>query len=713
MPNYISDIGNQLLFSPYDGKAGLPTTIADALTEEEFLKNCYSEPQFLANKNYEFFAEIMEESDNISYDVILDKFDEQKKLYYNFIRWLENDVRDDAVYTISGNAGSGKTTFVYKLKAESEMQNWIILNMADASDTIYWLNDKKTHFNNFELPYKKIYASMLKFIKIHMFNSKNSENEKYINEILDITGEVIDNYKKNFGNFINKKSQFFEGLIKCYNCTNDKTKKIDLIAKYFVNYFDKLIYDENNLGDILDIFLIFIQCRFSSNNKTIIVFDNIERFISDIEIYSKDIDDIRKRLNSYTKAISEPSNRNYNLFKFVMVVRNKTARMMGVKLQSADNLARNLDIGDWFDIDDIIEKRYKWLDCNLHFKNENITILRKILGDIRSCGNGVLTGLYLFINPLFNENKRLIIDFLGKIIEQPSNKSYIDLYLKFWEENTDISRFAARSIIRGLILKQLEKEDSLFKHLQTYSDNKEQNGLGTARLILTILNKYLSSGETDIPLDRIIQDLTNMSFDAFINRKDNKKMLLFVDILFYMNSYNRRTNDWIQFIDLQIKDQEKNTYINNPNILKQLMNDQHDKISLNIMPAGKLYLKQIVASFEFFSLRYIKDYKPLFSCVPTEKEIIDTSNNIKNLECYQLISKVRKRVKKCIDIIKHKENIDYYGLWHKDRITIAFNSYLDKFLQYIDEMAKHSLNEEVKNNIKKLKDEIINLKIGQ
>jgi hypothetical protein len=240
----------------------------------------------------------------------------------------------------------------------------------------------------------------------------------------------------------------------------------------------------------------------------------------------------------------------------IMVVRDSTARMCGVRLQASDANANNLDLGNWYDSGDIIRVKKKWYNDN-GISVVNSDLFEQIISDLRICSDGSVTGLKLFIEPLFNNNKRLITDFIGMMIESQFNEKNIIFYQKLWKEDTSQSRFAARSIIRGMILYELEKKpDKLFEHLKTYTRNANTNGVGDARKILTILyNNIVLGNENEMPLQNLLGELLQgMDVVEFWNGDQfREKRNSISEILFYMNSYNRRENDWLQFIDFQPK----------------------------------------------------------------------------------------------------------------------------------------------------------------
>lgn len=86
--------------------------------------------------------------------------------------------------------------------------------------------------------------------------------------------------------------------------------------------------------------------------------------------------------------------------------------MCNVSLHSADTAPSNLDLNGWYDVDNIIQRKKEWYKKS-GIVIENIDLVEQIVGDYRRCGDNTLTGLKLTLEPLFNGNKRLLIDFIG------------------------------------------------------------------------------------------------------------------------------------------------------------------------------------------------------------------------------------------------------------------------------------------------------------
>ena len=702
---YSSELANYLLFTPFDNKANVDNMVSSSLTPIRFITECYEEPQFRnVNSFQKLNGTLVENYDYIikSSDII-NKQIEHKNDEINFLNWLQ-DQNNSKVYTISGNAGTGKTTYVNRLKYNRTHGEWIILDISTSNSKIPWIDDIEMKISNYYEPSQKVYSVILANIRSLLIVYDNKNQKIDITLTIAKLKEIVNNYQNNISSYYQKGRIFFNKLNAILKRSSNDELRIKQSIEYIVQYFMEIEKDSsNNLSELLcsalDIFLNILRCYNSNcyNKKFIIVFDNLERFISYDELQNKELDIIRKELISYSSNLYSYGNCHKGCFKFIMVLRNNSIRMCGVKVQSADELASNLDLSDWYNIDKIIKTKEQWyIDNNINYISNNIEIMKQITGDLRACEDSTLTGLSLQINPLFNNNKRLIIDFIGKSLEQIDTKKQLLVYQEFWKKDTPISRFAARSIVRGLVIKELASKDQLFYHLWLYTKDKKKNnnnkkiGLGDTRKILTLL---YNSEEESVSLNQVLSQLYSVKdieehWESKISKTKKERI---AQLLYYMNSYNRRDNDWIQFIDIQLYNPHKNIIIENSKELLNLINNEMDNISLTIMPAGEAYLKYIVASFEYFSFRYCEkpeDYIPLFAVIPTSKEIIDTEN-IKNLECYKILSRTSKKALECITKIKKDIPLKLYQnsekKKHKVRIIELHKGYIDKFIEFIRE----------------------------
>lgn len=645
---------------------------------------------------------ILEQESSTSESDYSNYVEKLREKYSYFNNWLNNE--EPGLYTISGNAGTGKTTYLHYLKNTIKDKNWFILDLSHQTSSICWWDEYWTTFDKFDKSYVKLFSNILYYIRAVFFGFRNEELNRQ--DVLKRIKSIVKYYSK-FLRF-NSPNNFFESLRTIIQ--NNKDKFLDQLLSFIVKFFDDLsalkemtekVFEEK-LRVLLDILILTLKCHSQNDFPVVIIFDNIERFIFTNQIYNIDVHNIKRCLKSYYQAAIDANRYIIKNTKFIMVIRNVTAGMLGFRMHNADAFGNRLDLTDCFDVDDIINKKAIWYD-KLNKKIETIELIKQIAGDQKKLHNGKLVGLKLLIDPLFNYNKRIIIEFLGLIIENKEKYSnQIEKYLEYKADESSIVRFAARSIIRGIILQELNDRDNLFELLKARS--KENTlGLGIARKILTVI--YNESNQIDnresIPLRRIIEEIVGRKAeDYFRTHETNFENIC--ELLANMNSYNRNNNDWIQFLDLQFTTQEKADYnINSIDGMKNALMNNLDQLLVDIMPAGFAYIMFIAPSFEFFSVRYIKNYSPLFMSLPNERVMKQTNLDVKSLLCYKIIYEVQKKAEDCIakirnDTITFKFNNNQIKN-HKNRIINLHKEYIDRFIEFINIKYLNKGNEIDKN----------------
>lgn len=692
---YTSKIANELLVTPFDDKSNVSSVVSSRLTPEEFCDHCYCNPQFERETSY-LNDELLTSDDILTKsEELVSRLYIQKTSNDNFTVWLNNFESDnEKVYTINGNAGTGKTTFINYKKHKDASAKWVILDVHLARSFDEWIPDIVTSVSHFEQAHSKVYAVIMNKLWELLFQGIDANNNFSIFQVYDTLSKLVENYKDRFANIFPSGRTLFDELVKIMDSEHEVYFKVEESAKLFQRYIDGNVNkNEDVVISILNTLLLTLRCLSDDNEeKYVIVFDNFERFIAKDELYNKDVNSIRSLLTSYVRRVNKLGNCNRNRVKFMLAVRDSTARMCGIRLHSSDSLSSDLDISGWYDTQNIINLKKQWYNQNQIPLTESDTV-EQIIGDLRTCTDHSLTGLKLFIDPLFNDNKRLIVDFIGTMIEKPINAKWKRMYIALWNENTSRSRFMARSIIRGMILNELERlPDKLFEHLKTYNSHNENSGMGDARKILTILYNNIQSGNAnEMPLSLVLSELFHVTdIQAIWNDEVYAKSVRSVsEILFYMNSYNRRENDWLQFIDIQIRNNSCSIIAEDSDKFKQLLGNNINNCFIHLMPGGRAYLMYIAASFEFFSLRYTKRYSPLFTLIPTPEEIMKYEST-EVIPCYSVMKRVAIYAFKCIESLKHGEDTlklhignSITGIYHYERIINQHISYISLFLTYV------------------------------
>lgn len=697
---FTSDAANNLLWTPFDNKCINKHNLENKVSNDEFLTKCFSQPFF---KNTDLTEDRLGlfDDDPITKEETNKILNEEADKYSVFLSWLDK-FENHKVYTLSGNSGTGKTTLLYQLKKEITRYEWTIVDLNKPIDKIDWLGDISTSICKSNSATRKTFAAILNEIHQRVFDEKS--NDKKVVKIYNNLNFLIRNYERRFQNSYLSGFTLFNNLCKIFNSnTYDSNKKVETSAQLFEQFFlnDKDTDDYALLGKAMDILLLILRCTDNSiEQKHIIVFDNFERFIAEDEIYNDEINKIRVKLASYDVRINKKSNHDLK-FKFIMSMRCSTARICGIKLHPSDEEPSNIDISSWFSIGDILTKRIDWFN-QLNINNDNYRLLSQIASDSRKHKDGDLTGLKMFLDPLFNDNKRLLVEFLGIIIENKKNNEkfdyefFINKYKETWNLGTSISRCAARNIIKGIVLFKLKNIDSFFKNIEAYKEDDTKKdikpGIGLPRRILTILYNKVTTTNNEMLFSELIAELyattsVNISKWRSDGYKDRRKLLS--KILYHMSFCNRRENDWIQLIDLQLDEANNKLKIKNPAEMEQCLYDNFEDFKISIMPAGIAYLKYIVPTFEYFSIRYLKNYCPLFATVPDDKDTIKNVD-VKSFQCYKIIKKIQEQAALCIANI-NDNNIKYKtkkgnNLLHAERIIDSHCFFLNNFMAYIQEV---------------------------
>ena len=119
---YLSDLANYLLVTPFDNKANYKEGF-EKLSVDAFFTKCYAQPLFMKTQSLIEQLSIDEkqvDDDTISnVEELLEMYTKTQKKYRVFIDWIK-DYSNSKVYTVSGNAGTGKTTFINNLR----YNNW-------------------------------------------------------------------------------------------------------------------------------------------------------------------------------------------------------------------------------------------------------------------------------------------------------------------------------------------------------------------------------------------------------------------------------------------------------------------------------------------------------------------------------------------------------------------------------------------------------------
>ena len=182
----------------------------------------------------------------------------------------------------------------------------------------------------------------------------------------------------------------------------------------------------------------------------------------------------------------------------------------------------------------------------------------------------------------------------------------------------------------------------------------------------------------------------NSNEKRLFNSCNEKTLDTIAQVLYYMNYYDGRKQNWLQLIDIQYNMQNINRVtIDSYQTLKEYILNNSKNINIRITNAGCAYLYFVVYYFEFFSCKtsYSKtkiDLYPLLCTIPSVEEIV--SQDIENLHCIKILRRVLADSKECISILNADENpilfrpnIHSKFITHQERIINSHHGFINNF----------------------------------
>ena len=697
-------IANMLLYAPYVGVYEVCDRIRKSLTMEEFFKKdgCYVEPDFDRRRQ-----EIDESpTDNIRGDDVPLYVSEMrealragKRNYLFLLNWLKNS--GDGVFTLLGDAGTGKTTFLHHLQCTHKEFQWRILDLKQSIAVIPVINRRIIlKERDFASLHGKILSSIILEIRNFLFaksadgnndHAKSRENlqfllRRYEERIADWTPvkEYAALYEQ-LQTVSYQKGDLRSDRTYCEDCAS-------IFTEYFTAHCTGLQRDRDTEAQALDCalahLLIVLKCmRDESGKKVVIAFDNIERFIGADEIYNKELTDflhdMRGICDTYRNMyMNEASNINRfsRKYQFIVSMRNTTVRNH-TPAESTDFKRHAIDLSSWFSIDEIFQAKLNW------YKSKDISVIAEhaqnhiqfILEDFGAGSNGVLRGLRPKLDLIFNHDKRNIITILTDLFdsEHPTRHistidhfySLMKTYTAMGNKGKDLAacaRLAYRSIVWRCILERLHHgaliNNIIYNHTTQNGEIADMNYIWK---ILTVLHNHsLANGgrETEVsgterymPFLDLFKNIynehgdieTRFYEDDYAGERDRLSRLLF-----YMNSYDIEKNNLFQFIDIQYNvDHANRVHLNNNEDLRELFmraKNEAEKPKIRITTAGKAYLGYVAPSFEFISC--IANKVPLLAYLPTEEEL--RTRSVSEQRCMPVIDDTLDEMNRYIEDVQ-------------------------------------------------------------
>lgn len=713
---------NKILYVPFNEDYSVDISIKRLLTEEEFFKECFYMPDF-----EEEIKEIVEKTEDeikafeidLTREELLEKYRQNKREKEAFFNWINNNQND--IYCIKGDAGTGKTTFVHYLKNVyiNTLIEWDIVDMTKSLEAVKILNNQ-LNIPRFSNIYFKSISVLIKKMLESLF--KSCENTAKIDhkKSSECIERVLENYNQFDGYYpVRFVDDFFHGLKSIDKSGTDNKSYVERCGNFIFDYLKKFLKDNKNekeeiFSNILELYVYFICCE-NPQKRYFIAFDNLEKFIGTYEIYDKQLIDFVSKTRRIQKTLSENNTYLASRFQVTIFMRNTSTRMFTPQ-QIAEIFPHIVDLSEWFQSAKIIQKKIDW------YKTNNISVddserLLDIINDIGYGNNDDFRGLRSKLNMLFNNDKRVIVNILTNVLDNAANKNYLNIYDAFRKNIYDIensyAKFAKRTIAFRLVLNELRK-DGFFSNIAVEHEEKDKTSLGYARKILTILYEHKQTYDDGyMRFDEIIVKLDNRevnAVDRYFIRYNSKKREVISKVLFYMNYYDGRTNNWLQFIDIQYNINQNQTRIKTYSELSRLIDNNHDNINIRITSAGIAYLFYVVYSYEYFACKSINiapkecltkdgNLPPLLCAIPNKEEILTKPENVL---CIKILKFVSNEAAKCIERMKEdkkknektipfrKKAQDRY-MEHSDRIINSHIGFIDNYLQCIKQLYRREL----------------------
>lgn len=718
-----SRLANKLLYVPYSRDYNVSSKIKDLLNSEEFFCKCYYKPDF-----QELISSLQNMADEECFELdypimrseLINRFERHKHDQDNLLYWIINN--GIGVYAVTGEAGTGKTCYLKNMAYSMKEYSWHFMDMAQAIDEID-IAGKRIKFPLFSTLIGKCISVLLQEIRKILISSSIDDHN-----YADRVKTILQAYNNSDYSYVDH-SQEIINLLNNLQAINKETdsQTVEYIAKKSLLSFSDEVFTLEEIETIFTILLEmfqYIQFLLCPSCKHIIVFDNIERYIGTDEIYDNQVIDFMRILRNYTDRYNNLIGELYaKTFQFIVALRDTTLRMFTPQ-QIADFMPHKIDLSEWFPIDKIINLKRNWYETHpeLLSESEKTTLARLtvILDDKGKTGE-IMRGLRLKLSMLFNNNKRLLLDFVIPLLEKEENKELLykaDNYLR--DESIPVSyrKFSFRSIVWRIVCDNL-RADALFQSIRDSSKENSFQGslsaLNYIRRILTILSNY-----------NILHPGTSMAFYDMLrqlyNTEDNIEKWLYdtqreserrkIGYVLYLLSYcNRHDNHWFRFVNISCRNEEinKNHIVQPQDFEKQVLKEEITKdLYLQITSGGIAYLGFIVQSFEQYS-SFFYQYPPLLSVVPSNDDLMN--NQAEELLCYKIVKDVcltdgkiiRKINKECEKNpeIRYLKGSGSDGILYIDRIKNAHNGYIGNF-RNIMEKKYMNCSPEIVQKVKEL-----------
>lgn len=520
----------------------------------------------------------------------------------NLITLIQKKMANDDTHNfiLSGYKGSGKSTFIRYFLKKINIRN-IMINFDDnwepnigIKKNIVMALNNQIYNDLFPKNSGEACTIIKRYLEIFHFDGKNKGK---------LTGIDMNHYFSYFGD----KLEFASRCI-------SENKKED-IHKYYENDIVKHTIS-GTINEMLMLFIFWdIAEKFTKGleARCCIVFENLDviyntpdipDMIKNVVAFRNNIDKICQQLQYQGKSIGNPS-QDY-LLMFVMRETTKAEFASSIDHFSDRKIRFESisDISEIYDLHDIVDRRYRYLDNLMTEKPEykdipNYVALHNAVGLIET----MLKEPYLHNNlfSMLNNDYRTSVELLGSFDFNHQDfievcNRMIDLDKKNW------SKFGFRSIFFREVFNIFVRE-GYFAKIQKF-----------------VYTTYKEDKPFSINLDRLILLYLSNSYDA-MSKMPQEKEFVSLDILYNEIKKICKDKDFIvdalwQMYDLRKEDKWNHlvTFDNVQSItheeLKKEMQALEDKrtdyqyAKVKITKSGEVFLDYMLPHFEYYAARY-------------------------------------------------------------------------------------------------------------
>jgi len=621
----------------------LAKTVFDGLTDENmglfeklFFKSeggCYAEPHFVANESGDLYAK-------------KNAF-EKKLLRTNSFPLL----------FISGTAGSGKSTYLFKLMHDFKQKtnkNYDYVNIEIDTHRGYFKaanhkpfsgTDNNRGFNEFEF---MIFCKIVDVIN-DFFDERNGFGDSAkqlfssnMNIYVSKLSERIFSQEINILNWINTydywqnerdkedfKLSIADEVGKLRNCDDIQESIIKLLQ--FMLIFFWLTFEGNRKKDYLFICFDGLEAYIGIENKTILLgSDDVKNIMGAIHSFVGQME----QSDSFLERFGVNFN---NYFKILITLRDTTAKYLPKSLLSEQStLIRKMtvDVTHWYHTNAVMDRKLATFE-EMTLKHHILHTLISDESNETTLGNPLIGKL----EKMFNYNKRDIIESVSYVVRKIREHGIsCSQFIEIWQNQN--GRFLLREAAIAISFRRL-KEITFSKdagHNRSYLDDLFFDDLCDDDIAKTYIQKilyFLVQTNGFVSIKELIKAIFIDPREFGIwktpdNEVSKTSKIKFARVLLAMSNRYLLSHNFSPLIELNFEMQDKFHVDSDDELIglladylcKLIANDSVDK-KIKITPAG-CFMAEYFSDYEFFACKIIEidKYTPLVFC-RTAKEITE------------------------------------------------------------------------------------------